>query len=89
MTALSAKDGTVLKQGRLRDAMGRYFASPVAADGKIFAADETGQVTVVRPGADWSVMRTNAMGEEVYATPVIMDGRLFVRTQKALYCFAE
>jgi outer membrane protein assembly factor BamB len=89
MTALSAEDGTVLKQGRLRDAMGRYFASPVAADGKVFATDETGQVTVVRPGADWTVIRTNAMGEEVYATPVIMDGRLFVRTRKALYCFAE
>ncbi len=89
LTALSAEDGTVLKQGRLRDAMGRYFASPVAADGKIFASDETGQVTVVRPGADWSVIRTNAMGEEIYATPVIMDGRLFVRTRKALYCFSE
>lgn len=88
-TALSAEDGTVLKQGRLRDAMGRYFASPVAADGKIFAADETGQVAVVRPGADWSVIRTNAMGEEIYATPVIMDGRLFIRTREALYCFAQ
>ena len=88
-TALSAEDGTVLKQGRLREAMGRYFASPVAADGKIFAADETGQVTVVRPGADWSVIRTNAMGEEIYATPVIMDGRLFIRTREALYCFAK
>ena len=88
-TALSAEDGTVLKQGRLREAMGRYFASPVAADGKIFAADETGQVTVVRPGAEWSVIRTNAMGEEIYATPVIMDGRLFIRTREALYCFAK
>ena len=89
LTALSAQDGTVLKQGRLREAMGRYFASPVAADGKIFAADETGQVTVVRPGAEWSVIRTNAMGEEIYATPVIMDGRLFIRTREALYCFAK
>ena len=89
LTALSADDGTVLKQGRLRDAMGRYFASPVAADGKVFAADETGQVSVIKPGADWSVIRTNAMGEAVYATPVVMDGRLFVRTQAALYCFAQ
>ncbi len=89
MTALSAEDGTVLKQGRLREAMGRYFASPVAADGKVFAADETGQVSVIKPGADWSVIRTNSMGEGIYATPVVMDGRLFVRTQDALYCFAE
>ena len=89
MTALSAADGTVLKQGRLRDALGRYFASPVAAGGRVFAADETGQVTVLKPGADWTILRTNAMGEEIYATPVIMDGRLFVRTRAALYCFAQ
>ena len=89
LTALSAADGSVLKQGRLREAMGRYFASPVAADGKIYAADETGQVSVIDPGADWSVIRTNTMGEEVHATPVVMDGRLFIRTREALYCFAE
>lgn len=89
MTALSAEDGSVLKQGRLRDAMGRYFSSPVAADGKVFAADETGQVSVIRPGADWSVIRTIAMGEAVLATPAVMDGRLFIRTEKALYCFAR
>ena len=89
VTALSAQDGTVLKQGRLREAMGRYFASPVAADGKMYAADETGQVAVVRLGAEWTVIRTNAMGEEVYATPVVMDGRLFIRTRSALYCFAR
>ena len=88
-TALDANDGSVLKQGRLRDAMGRYFASPVAAGGKLYMADETGQVSVVRPGSDWEVIRTNAMGEEVWATPVIMDGRLFVRTRAALYCFAK
>ena len=89
VTALSAADGSVLKQGRLREAMGRYFASPVAADGKMYSADETGQVSVVRMGADWTLIRTNAMGEEVYATPVVMDGRLFIRTRSALYCFAQ
>ncbi len=89
LTALDAGDGSVLKQGRLRDAMGRYFASPVIADGKLYTADETGQVTVLKPGADWEVIRTNAMGEDVWATPVIMDGRLFVRTRTALYCFAR
>ena len=89
LTALSASDGSVLKQGRLREAMGRYFSSPIAADGKVFVADETGQISVIRPGADWSVTHSVAMGEEIYATPVVMDGRLFVRTQAALYCFDE
>lgn len=87
LTALNAADGAVLKQGRLRDAMGRYFSSPVAADGKVYFADETGEVTVLRPGADWSVLRTVSMGEGIYSTPAVADGRLFIRTQTALYCF--
>lgn len=89
LTALSAEDGAVLKQGRLREAVGRYFASPVAADGKVFTASESGQVSVIAPGAEWSVLRTNDFGEEIHATPVIMDGRIFVRTASALYCLAQ
>ncbi len=89
LTALSAADGSVLKQGRVREGIGRYFASPVAADGKVYIASETGEVSVLSPGAEWSVIRTNSMGEEIYATPVVMDGRLFIRTSKALYCFAD
>ena len=87
-TALDAQDGKALKQGRLREAMDRYFASPVAADGKIFAADEAGKVSVIAPGAEWEVLRTNDMRDEIHATPAIVDGRLFVRTKSALYCFA-
>lgn len=88
LTALDAADGSVLKQGRLREAMGRYFSSPVAADGKVITADETGRISVIDPGREWSVIRTNDMGEEVYATPAVADGRLFVRSRTALYCFA-
>ena len=87
-TALDAADGRVLKQGRLREAMDRYFASPVAADGKIFTADESGKVSVIAPGAAWEVLRTNDMQDEIHATPAFADGRLFIRTKSALYCFA-
>ena len=86
-TALSAEDGSILKQGRLREAMDRYFASPVAADGKVYAADEAGKVSVIKPGAEWEVIQTNDMEDEIHATPVITDGRLFIRTKSALYCF--
>jgi outer membrane protein assembly factor BamB len=89
VTALDAETGEVRKQGRLRDAMDRYFSSPVAADGKIFMASEPGVVSVVKPGPDWQVLQTNDMGEEIYATPVILDGRIYLRTKSALYCFAE
>ena len=31
----------------------------------------------------------NALGDEVFATPAIADGKLYIRTQNMLYCFGK
>ena len=89
VTRLDPETGKVLKQARLPGALGRYFASPVAADNKIFMVSEEGKISVLKPGADWEVLATNDLGEPCYATPAIVDGRIYVRTTKALYCFTK
>ena len=89
VTSLDPETGKVLKQARLHGALGRYFASPVAADNKIFMVSEEGKISVLKPGADWEVLATNDLGESCYATPAIVDGRIYVRTAKALYCFSK
>ncbi len=87
LTALDPGTGKVLKQGRVDGALDAYFASPVAADGKIYTASKEGKVAVLRPGAEWEVLQVNEFGEEIWATPAIADGHMYVRTQEALYCF--
>jgi outer membrane protein assembly factor BamB len=67
--------------------MDRYFSSPVAADGRIYMASEPGVISVLKPGADWEVLQANKLDDEIHATPVFMDSRMFVRTQSALYAF--
>ena len=89
MTALDAETGAVKKQARLTGALGDYFASPVAADGHIFAASHEGKVVVIRPGPDWEIVAVNPMNEPVNATPAFVDGRIFIRTHENLYCFAK
>ena len=89
LTALDAATGAVLKQGRLQGALGDYFASPVAADGKVYTVSHEGKVTVLKPGKDWEVLSTNEMGEDCNATPAIADGRIYLRTHQALYCFGK
>ena len=88
LTAYDAETGEILKQGRLKDALGRYFSAPVAADGKIFVTSEEGKLTVLRAGADWEVLATNDMGDSCYATPAIVAGKIYVRSTAGLYCFA-
>lgn len=86
-TALDAKTGRLLKQGRLDGALDYYYSSPVAADGKIYTASQGGHMTVLRAGADWEPLVRNDLDDEIFATPAPVDGKLYVRTRSALYCF--
>ncbi len=79
--------GSVLKQARLKGAIDKYFASPVGADGKVYLIGQNGTVSVVSAAREWEILSVNDLGEEVYATPAISAGRIFLRTQSALYCF--
>ncbi len=89
ITAFDKATGEVVKVGRVRDALGGYSASPVAADGRIFIASEEGKISVVRPGRDWEVIAVNDLGEGVFATPALSNSQVFVRTAQALYCFGN
>lgn len=87
VTSLDPATGTLRKQGRTDKALGEYWASPVAADGKVFLLSEEGKVTVLKAAPEWEVLAVNDLGDESFATPAISDGRIFVRTRSTLYCF--
>jgi len=80
--------GALLKQGRLKGAIDKYFASPVGADGKVFLVSQDGTASVVEAKGDWEILSVNPLGDEVFATPAIADGRIYLRTKSTLYAFA-
>ncbi|HEY7422686.1 MAG TPA: PQQ-binding-like beta-propeller repeat protein [Gemmataceae bacterium] len=86
LSCLDAKDGELVKRDRI-PGQGNYYSSPVAGDGKIYLANERGRLTVVRAGRDWCVLSTSDFEEDIYATPALADGRIYVRTAGHLYCF--
>lgn len=87
VSSLDPANGQILKQGRTPDALEEYYASPVAADGKIFVVSASGKVTVLKAGAQWEIMAMNDLDEEVWATPAIAGSNLYIRTRNALYSF--
>lgn len=87
ITSIDPATGRLLKEGRSRDAMGEYYASPVAADSKLYLASAEGKVTVVKAAAEWDVLAVNDLDEEIHATPALSGGRIYVRTHSGLYCF--
>lgn len=89
IVAMNPVTGEVLKAGRTKEAMEKYFSSPVAADGKIVMVSESGKVTVLKAGRDWEVLAVNDLGEECWATPAIASGSLYIRARNTLYCFRK
>jgi len=89
LTRLDATSGKELGFTRIQEAQGQIDASPVTADGKIFLATTEGRVVVLSAGSEPKVLASCELGETIHATPAIGGGALFVRTEKALYCFAR
>ena len=87
LTILRADTGEVVKTGRVGSAAASYTASPVATGGRIYFANEDGIVVVVRAGKDSEALAANDLGEPVFATPALSEGRIYVRGQKSLFSF--
>jgi outer membrane protein assembly factor BamB len=88
LTSFDIKTGEIIKQARLQGALGEYFASPIAADGNIYAVSEEGKAAVIKAGPKWEQLRVNDLQDGCKATPAIVDGKIYLRTYGALYCFA-
>lgn len=83
------KTGKQVYEERLNGSGGssKFFSSPVAADGKIFCGSQMGDLIVVKSGPKFEQLSATKLDSPINASPAIGDGRLFVRTEKMLWCF--
>jgi outer membrane protein assembly factor BamB len=88
VTALDEATGKVIYRGRL-GAGGLYYSSPVVAGDHLYFSSGEGVVSVVKAGDKLEVVSHNDLGEPIYATPAVVDGRLYVRTTGHLYAFGK
>lgn len=87
VTTLDPETGEVFHRGRLSQGGKKFYASPVAGDGKIVVVDTEGRLSVLKAGREWEELSSTSLGEPCVATPAICEGRIYVRTPKGLYCF--
>jgi outer membrane protein assembly factor BamB len=83
LVAFDAKTGERLYQERLGEG-GAFTASVVAGDGKLYFANEDGDVYVVKAGRTFEQIAKNSMAELVFATPAISEGVLYFRTNRSV-----
>lgn len=89
VTTLKPGTGEVIAQSRVKGAIDRFYASPVAADNKVFLATEKGKIAVLSTDGSLQPLVVNDLQDDIYATPAIADGRIYVRTRGTLYCFGR
>jgi outer membrane protein assembly factor BamB len=83
-----ADSGKLVYSGRL-GAMGDYYASPVAAADKIYIASAEGEVVVLNAGDELTVLARNKFDGGIMATPAVVDGKIYVRTDTHVYALGE
>lgn len=87
-SCFNSENGKVYFRERLGTS-GSYFASPIEANGKIYVASRNGIVTVLEAGNKFKILAKNDLKELITATPAVVDNKLYVRTDKALYAFGK
>jgi outer membrane protein assembly factor BamB len=90
VSCFDAKSGTPYYTQERLDAVGNYYASPVAADGHIYVASLDGKVTVFKAGGERpEMLHQTEFHERIAATPALVGPRLYLRTQTKLYALGK
>ncbi|HEY7819012.1 MAG TPA: PQQ-binding-like beta-propeller repeat protein [Vicinamibacteria bacterium] len=85
VTAYDARTGKLAFQGRLGSEKKESFsASPVAVDGKVFFTNDDGETFVLEAGSEFKLLRVNRLGKRTLASPALVDGRWYFRTEDEL-----
>jgi len=64
---------------------GKFSASPIVANGKLYFCSREGVVSVVPAEKTFRIDAQNTLDGTLMASPVALDGALYLRTEAALY----
>jgi hypothetical protein len=84
------KTGNIVYEEKV-DRADQVYASAVLGDGKIYYVTRSGRTIVVAAKPTFEKVATNELGRAgtFNASPAIADGKIFIRSDRALYCFGK
>ena len=89
LTCLDAMTGERLYEGGRVPVPATFTASPVAFDDRLLLTSEDGETFAIKAGPAHEVLRTNSVGEPVYASPAIANGRIYIRGERHLFAIGR
>lgn len=90
-SAYEVESGSPIYQGeRLELASGEYYASAVTAGNRVYVVSQRGVISVLDATSDkLSVLARNDLKAPVFASPAIVDGVIYIRTDTRLFAFGQ
>jgi hypothetical protein len=86
--SVSPETGKTNWKGTFPKSRANFYASPLVAGDKLYAAREDGAVFVARIGnGDFEILSETEMGEPVIGSPIPFGNRILIRGENHLYCF--
>ncbi len=68
--------------------MGMQYSSPVIANGLVYMPNDEGIITVIKPGPVFAYVAKNSIGEKMFASPAISNGKIYLRGFQHLFCIS-
>jgi outer membrane protein assembly factor BamB len=65
---------------------GAQYSSPVLANGLVYMPNDEGVITIIKPGPQYEEVAKNLLGEKMYASPAISNGKIYIRSFQHLFC---
>ena len=69
--------------------LGLQYPSPVLAGGLVYMPNDKGIITVIKPGPKFGYIAKNSIGERMFASPAISNGRIYLRGYENLFCIGN
>jgi outer membrane protein assembly factor BamB len=86
LTILDRKTGEAILDRVRLPGQRSFYASPIAAAGRIYLVDQDGTTLVLKQSDKLEILATNRLGDPIDASPVAVGKQLFLRGEKNLYC---
>jgi len=89
LSCIDAATGEVRYEGQRLPGLRTVYASPVAADGRVYFTSRDGVTKVVKAGGAFEELATNELDDAFDASPIVLGDRMFLRGHRSLYCLGK
>jgi outer membrane protein assembly factor BamB len=86
LTCVDVETGSIVYGPQRIPGIENLYASPVAADGRIYFTSREGVTTVIADGDTFEVLATNRLDDGFDASPALAGTQMFLRGREHLYC---